>query len=447
MIKPRDSYILNDGARIGVIGGGPTGAFFAIFARKMAKMIDLDLEVTVFEPKQFAKCGPAGCNRCGGVISELLVQTLAMEGITLPDAVVQRGINSYQLHTDRGTVSIATPFLENTIATVYRGGGPLGLVAKDKESFDDFLLRQAVAEGAVHDPARVDRVEWEDDKPCLVLQGNRRYQADLVVGAYGVNTGTGSLFESLGFGYEKPPTVTTAIAEIGLNREELARRFGQSIQLFLLPIPGIKFAAMIPKGTYVTICILGDVTGETVNTFLSHPVVQAVLPPGETQRLSCRCLPKMNVRAPREPVADRVVVCGDAGSTRLFKDGLGAAYLMGKAAATTAIFHGVSREHFQEQYLPIYRSLVRDNQYGQFLFWVTDFYKRSGLLTRAMLTVVEREQRRAGRAKPLSSMLWNMFTGNERYRNIFYGSLSPAMNLAFARALAGALVRRNHDHG
>jgi hypothetical protein len=33
----------------------------------------------------------------------------------------------------------------------------------------------------------------------------------------------------------------------------------------------------------------------------------------------------MNVEAPQKPFADRVVICGDAGSTRLFKDGIGAA--------------------------------------------------------------------------------------------------------------------------
>jgi len=37
---------LKDGSKVAVIGGGPTGAFFSIFALKMAKMIDLGLNVT-----------------------------------------------------------------------------------------------------------------------------------------------------------------------------------------------------------------------------------------------------------------------------------------------------------------------------------------------------------------------------------------------------------------
>lgn len=78
-----DRFVLDDGSKIAVIGGGPTGSFFSIFALKMARMIDKDLSVTIFEPKDFTKDGPGGCNRCGGIISELLVQTLAVAGRVL----------------------------------------------------------------------------------------------------------------------------------------------------------------------------------------------------------------------------------------------------------------------------------------------------------------------------------------------------------------------------
>jgi flavin-dependent dehydrogenase len=133
-------YTLDDNAKIAVIGGGPSGSFFSIFALKMAKMIDKKINITIFEQKDFTKDGPAGCNRCGGVISEHLVQTLAVEGINLPPEVVQRGISSYVLHTQKGDVSIESPAHEKRIATVYRGGGPRGTEEKELKSFDDFLL-------------------------------------------------------------------------------------------------------------------------------------------------------------------------------------------------------------------------------------------------------------------------------------------------------------------
>ena len=107
-----------------MIGGGPAGSFFAFFLLQMAEAIDLDLEVELYEPRRFTHRGPAGCNHCGGIVSELLVQLLSTEGIVLPGEVVQRAIDSYMLHMDVGSVRIETPLQEKRIAAVYRGNGP-----------------------------------------------------------------------------------------------------------------------------------------------------------------------------------------------------------------------------------------------------------------------------------------------------------------------------------
>jgi flavin-dependent dehydrogenase len=423
-------YALEDGANIAVIGGGPTGSFFSIFALKMAKMIGKELHVTIFEPKDFTKDGPGGCNRCGGIISELLVQTLAVEGINLPDTVVRKGINSYKLHTMQGDVDIATPDFEKTIATVYRGSGPKGVVFKDLESFDNFLLSEAVREGAVHKPLRVDRIEYKGEKPVLFSKDQRLIEADLVVGAFGVNSTAAKIFEDIGFGYKEPSVVTAGIVELHMGEDVVAEYFGNSIHLFLLPDGNLKFAAMIPKGPCVTLCILGkNLTTDIVNNFIKKPIVQNVLPKKHPYTIACRCLPKMNVGAPQKPYTNRIVMCGDAGSTRLFKDGLGAAYLMGKAAAKTVVFEGVGESHFRSGYYPVYKSIITDNYFGSVLYTVIDAYRKISLLTKAMLKVVEKEQRSSAGEKILSSILWDMFTGNERYKKVFMKSLKVRMHL------------------
>lgn len=439
-----DQYTLQDGANIAVVGGGPTGSFFSIFALKMAKMIGKEITVTIFEPKDFTKEGPGGCNRCGGIISELLVQTLAVEGINLPDTVVRKGINSYRLHTNQGSVSIATPSLEKTIATVYRGGGPKGTLGQDMESFDHFLLNQAIHEGAVHKTFRVDRIDFRNGRPLLFSKNVEIMQADLVVGAFGVNSSSGKIFEGLGFGYREPSNVTAAIAEISMAEDVAIGCFGSSIQLFLLPDKGIKFGAMIPKGPYVTLCILGtDVGARTVDDFMSKPVVRAVLPESAPYTIACRCLPKMNVGAPKKPFTNRVVLCGDAGSTRLFKDGLGAAYIMGKAAAKAAVFEGVGAYNFKRNYLPVYNSIVFDNYFGRLLYFVIDRYRKTTILTKAMLKVVEKEQRDPKNGKILSSILWDMFTGNERYKNVFLKSAKIRMHIDMWEGLIKSLIGEN----
>jgi flavin-dependent dehydrogenase len=436
-------YALDDGSRIAVIGGGPTGSFFSIFTLKLAKMLDRELSITIYDPKNFSKDGPAGCNRCAGIISELLVQTLAVEGINLPDSVVWKGINSYQLHTTKGSVSIATPSFENTIAAVYRGGGPKGIIGEDKESFDDFLLGQAVKEGAVHMPFKIENIENKNGKPVLFSQGGEIEQADLVVGAVGVNSGKSEIFGNLGFGYEEPRTIKAAIAELSFDEEIIAEHFGNSIHLFLLPMKNLKFAAMIPKVTYLTLCILGhDLNANTIKDFLDYPVVKEVLPKSVSYKFRCRCLPKMNVKAPKIPFTERVVMCGDAGSTRLFKDGLGAAYIMGKAAANTAVLHGVSKQDFQEHYYPVYKNIVVDNHFGSYLYFLADLYKNYGLLTRWMLQIVQEEQGDPNDPKRLSSVLWNMFTGNERFKDIFATAVSLPMRFGLWKSFAKTLVRR-----
>lgn len=442
-MKHSDKYILNDGANIAVIGGGPSGTFFTIFALKMAKMIDKKLNITIFDPKDFSKSGPGGCNRCGGVISELLVQTLAVEGINLPDTVIQRGINSYRLHTLHGSVNIATPSFENTIATIKRGGGPKDIVQTDKESFDNFLLKQAIKLGAVHRPLRIDRIEYNGDKPLLFSQDEMVHESDAVVGAFGANSTVAKIFEDIGFGYSKPETVITAIAELEFGEDIVSEYFGNSIQLFLLPVPGMKFAAMIPKGSYVTTCILGkDMDSKTVENFFNHDTVRKILPKGADVKPKCRCLPRMSISTPKIPFTDRIVMCGDAGSTRLFKDGIGAAYLMGKALAKTVVFDGVSKEHFREGYYPTYKEIKTDNYFGRYLFWITDLYKKYSIMTKGMLAVVEDEQEDPGNPRILSTILWNMFTGNERYKNIFKTAISLPMHIDLWREFAGIILRR-----
>src|SRR5512138_1366483 len=100
------SIRLESGARVIVVGGGPAGSFFSCFLAEMAERAGRSFDIQVFEPRDFGAHGPLGCNMCGGIISESLVQNLATEGILLPSSVVQRGIDSYVLHTEAGSVRI-----------------------------------------------------------------------------------------------------------------------------------------------------------------------------------------------------------------------------------------------------------------------------------------------------------------------------------------------------
>jgi len=441
----RPECTLEDNAKVAVIGGGPSGSLFSIFALKMAKMIDKKIDVTIFESKDFRRDGPVGCNRCGGVISEHLIQALSVEGVNIPTQVIQRSIDSYVLYTQRGDVFIESPASEKRIATVYRGGGPKGIKVKEKESFDNFLLNCAIREGATHSDLRIDGIR-NSGKPVLTSGGNDVMEADLVVGAFGVNSSTWKIFEDIGIGYKRPVTTSAFITELELGYENVSGTFGSSIHLFLVPEPkNVKFAALIPKGNYVTLCILGkDIDEKTVEGLLKTPAAKRLLPENILDGKFCKCFPKLPLTTAEVGFSDRIVIIGDAGSSRLFKDGIGASYMMSKAAATAALFHGVSKQHFAEHYLPTYNRTRNDNRYGRFVYATTTAYKNISFLTEAMVNVVKKEQENKNKEFPrLSSMLWDTFTGNETYKNIFLRGTNIGMHLNLTWEFVKALLRRS----
>ena len=75
-VPEKDGLFLDDGSRVAVIGGGPAGSLFTYFLFEMAERIGMELAVDIYEPKDFTKTAPHGCNMCGGIISESLVQLL-----------------------------------------------------------------------------------------------------------------------------------------------------------------------------------------------------------------------------------------------------------------------------------------------------------------------------------------------------------------------------------
>src|SRR5512138_361137 len=162
--KSSSSLTLNQGSHVAVIGGGPAGSFFSYFLLNMAERAGLKLYVDIYDPRNFDLPGPHGCNMCGGVIYESLVQSLAVEGINLPMSVVQRGIEYNMLHMDVGSVQIRTPRREKRIATTFRGIGPRGAGESGGISLDSFLIHSAAARGARQICGRVAEVSWLSDE-------------------------------------------------------------------------------------------------------------------------------------------------------------------------------------------------------------------------------------------------------------------------------------------
>jgi len=436
---------LEDGSRVAVIGGGPAGSFFAFFLLKMAEAVDLDIQVDIYEPRAFTRCGPGGCNHCGGIVSESLVQILAAEGINLPPEVVQRGIESYVVHMDAGRVKLESPAREQRIASLYRGAGPREGEDSQWESFDRYLQRLAVERGARVVRKLVAGLEWHDGLPHLLEPDGEGAAYDLVAVASGVNSNFLGLLNGSGIPDPQPETTRTFICEFRSSPEEVARVLGNSMHAFLLDLPRLEFAAFIPKGEFVTMCMLGDdLDQELVDAFLARPEVRRCFPVDATPCV-CSCSPLINMKGPKQPYADRLVLIGDCGVTRLYKDGIGAAFRTAKAAATAAVFEGISEDAFRRHYAPACNALSKDNAIGKFLFAFTTVFKHSRMSRRAILRMTRREQKKPNEGRHMSSLLWNMFTGSAPYREIFVGALHPGFITGLTWNLAMSLwpARKN----
>ncbi len=423
-----DQPKLVDGSQVGVVGGGPAGSFFSFFLLDMAARAGLDIAVDIYEPRDFSLPGPAGCNMCGGIISESLVQTLATEGIILPPTVVQRGIDSYFLHTDVGGVSIETPLHEKRIASVYRGSGPQGNKEIEWSSFDGYLLTLATNKGAKVMRGRVDGIYQENGRFQVKIRGGSPQPYDLLVMAVGVNTTAYRLLGQLELDYQPPRTAKAFICEYYLGEEIVGEYLGSSMHVFLLNIPRLEFAAIIPKGDYISLCLLGDnIDDALVRSFLHTSVVRQCLPLDlSLERAACHCSPRINVKGASRPFADRLVFIGDCGISRLYKDGIGAAYRTAKATATAAVFEGISTKDFEQYYWPTCQAIEFDNTVGKLLFAISRQIQKWRFFRRAITRMTAREQQKGVKRRRMSTVLWDMFTGSAPYQEIFLRTLHPA---------------------
>ncbi len=421
---------LNNGSQIAVIGGGPAGCFFSYFLLDLAERVGIDVQVDIYERKDFSRFGPAGCNHCGGIISESLVQILSAEGINIPSRVVQRGIDAYVLHTDAGHIKIETPLHEKRIAAMYRGAGPLGTIETEWHSFDGFLQELILNKGANIVREQVNSIRFNSGLPLITTQEGQSKTYNLVVGAVGVNSNVIKLFEGLGFGYRSPGTTKTFIGEIKLGHEAVQRYFGSSMHVFLLNISGLEFAALIPKGDFISLVLLGkEIDKALVHAFLNNPEVKKCFPSdqGDIQSFSCKCFPRINTKKAVKPYTDRVVLIGDCGISKLYKNGIGAAYIAAKAAATTAIFHGISSNDFKKHHMPACNVINRDNKIGKLIFLFTRLAQKSIYAKNGILRVVVKEREKIKARRHMSTVLWDTFTGSASYLEILLRALRPSL--------------------
>jgi len=437
-MKDRDLF-LKDDSKIAIIGGGPAGCFFAHFASKIARERGIKVDITIFEGKDFCQKGPRGCNMCAGVISEKLYLELKENDMLPPDRCIQKEIEGYYFQTQDGCIEVnnPNPSTEKKIVTVYRGDGPMFSHPSESISFDNFLLRHVEGMGVNISSDIVNDVvlpskKKEQVKVVFGKRGSREeINADLVVGAFGLNSGMLEKIKRLEFGYVPPRTVRACQAEIYIGNNNGSNYLGNKIRVFSLGIKAITYASFTPRGDYVTVTLVGktDMNKAHLVEFLNHPVVRRTFPEDgwKMPKNYCICFPKVQITQASQPFTDRFVVLGSASISRYFKHGIESAFVTSRIAANSVFESGVSERAFwRSYYKPVKKLLGSDNSYGRRVFGLNDYITSRRRISSGYLSVLESGEELPV-AKMQSEVLWNMFTGNIPFKKLFLKVFDPVL--------------------
>lgn len=420
---------LSERSRIAIVGGGPAGSFFALCALQIAARLNLHLDITIFERKDLSAQGPAGCNMCAGILSRRVIEGLATLEVTLPPDVVRGHVRVYKLHWGNHSVSIQPPDPTRQVLSVYRAGGPRKSPYAPASGLDEFLLNAAHARGAriVHE--RVSEISFEPLP--RVCSATRQETFDLVVLAIGVNA-TPPVFHC--FDYAPPAMETMAQDALLLESETSRAQMDSTVHIFFEQPRGLIFGALVPKGQFVTVSLLGQkLARDCIEQFLAAPQVRSVL--SDAPPRLCGCRPRVAVAPARGFYGDRFVAIGDSCVTRLYKDGIGSALVTARAATETALLYGVSREDFAAHYAPVCRAIARDNRFGRVVFSLIGHSRRDALFMRALARGLKSEANEKPGARVLSQTLWALFTGDTNYTEIFRMIFEPKSMVRLAQAM------------
>jgi flavin-dependent dehydrogenase len=398
--------------RVVIIGGGPGGTACALALQRQAAQHGRRVHITIIEGKQFLD--EKHYNQCVGVLSPPLPELLENDlGITFPMQLCLVEIQGYVLHSSGEQITL-------------QGAGEDSYAVR-RVLFDQYMLEQVRLAGIEILSARAVDLEFHADK-VIIYTENLPLEADVVVGAFGLDEGSASMFSRL-TDYRPPRAMNSLVTKFDPQNQAESNLEGY-IHAFLLSNPRIEFGAVTPKCSHCTINIAGDwVDTPLMDRFLSHKQVQKVLPElngGQVQQN--HHLIYFKGRFPRSLArgyyGDRYVMIGDAaGLVRAFKGkGITTAVMTGIRAAETILEHGYTRQDFHDFYRTANQDIIQDLPYGRAMRLLTLFMSRVGLINPVL---------RAAETSPdLQSALFDAVSAHALYSEVFAKSLR--LNTVFA---------------
>ncbi len=393
---------VGDRLRVAIIGGGPAGTATAIRLKRKGREKGVELDVILFEGKDFE----LHYNQCVGVLSPPIERILLNElQIDLPIGIFKRQIKGYRLHAGGREVLLVG---EQKL-------GPTFAVRRVK--FDAYMLDEARKAGVEVIRTRVTDLDFVNSAgrvEVVVFSEAGTRVVDFVVGAFGLDEGTTSIFERSTRRYKRPSRYTTTyITKLHVEEGFIERKLGDIIYAFLYPRTGgrIEFGAITPKGDHIIINAAGrNISLGEFLRFLKIPEVRDHLPEF-TPDLSQIFKGKFPSSPASGVTGPSYAIVGDAtGFLRPLKGkGITTGVMTGIFCADTILEHFVEKVPMTK-YEKLCRELVSDYAYGSFIKIITKGADRLGLLGSIVETSkVNRE---------VYEGLFNAVSGHDSFKNI-----------------------------
>jgi flavin-dependent dehydrogenase len=399
------------GKTVAIIGGGPSGCATAIRLARLSRDRGLGVRVVLYEGKDFE----IHYNQCAGVLSPTIDELLQCRlDVELPYDIFKRQIFGYRLYAGKKDILLVG---EHNAGATY---------AVRRVVFDRFFLNRVKQEGVEIFRSRVTALDFthqKRDSVFLYAEGGM-LKADVVVGAFGLDDGMMSVFESGTRGqYRRPGKyMHTFVVKIPSDRTFIEKKLGSIIYAYLFPpgMPNLDFGAITPKGDHVIANVAGHrATVEDMFAFLSLPIVREHLPPFSQDSLEVH-RGKFPGKPARGATGDRYLVVGDAtGWMRPFKGkGINLAIHTGIQAAETMVEHGIGAASFR-LYEEQTRNLREDYLYGT---WMRHLCK-VGEITGMLGTVISM----AKVNQDVHDALYSAVSGQGSFREMFDRYVRPRM--------------------
>jgi flavin-dependent dehydrogenase len=297
--------------------------------------------------------------------------------------------------------------------------------------------------------SRVTDIELRWDKVGIYSE-SEQCQADVVVGAFGLDDGGCKLFERATEHlrlnrYRQPQALSSIVTKIHPPGEYM-RDFGERIHAFLPSNRHIEFGAITPKGNHLTINIAGaEISSLWMDRFLELPAVKNVLPKGQNP-LPSNSDPdtkhfgyfkgRFPISVASHFCGDRYVIVGDAaGLVRPFKGkGINSACISGVAAARAIMMEGISKEAFYASLTTDahLQAILNDLFYGRLIRKLTIWSARYGLLD-GVIDLARREPL-------LRRALFDSVSAYKPYKEIMQDTLRPRLVLKLAATTSASLL-------